>query len=73
MPMQKTHTADEATLYGETQVQDSANVSSAKFNNLIIYNLLCDYYFKLFNQQPPHLLQEQIIIPATQKTSFDNA
>ena len=40
--MLNTHTAGEAILYGEIQIQDLVNVKSAKFNNLKIFNLICD-------------------------------
>ena len=65
MPMLKTQTADEATVDGEIQIQDSVNVSSAKSKNWIISNLLCDYYLKLFNQHLSHLIQEKSLLMAT--------
>ena len=57
-----THTADEATLDGKIKSQYLANASSANFKNLKKSNLLRDYYQKVFNQHPPHLLQERILL-----------
>ena len=42
MPMLKAHTADKDILDDEIQSQDSVNVSSDKFKNWIIFNLLRD-------------------------------
>ena len=64
--MKKTHTAEKYILDGKICSHDLVYVSSTKFKNGTISNVLRDYYLKLFNQHPPHLLQEQSLIPDTQ-------
>ena len=54
----KTHTADEATLDGETPSQDLISVSNATLKIEIKPNLLCDYSLEVilstFTPPPSH-------------------
>ena len=59
-PMQKIHTANEATFYGKIQSQDLISVSNATLKNLIKPNLLCDQLLELFYRHPYHLLPPRV-------------